>query len=114
MGPIVVAWLLLPLLLAIGPASMAQTTLQASRAPGSSALASRPMSAAPRTPRAPPGAEAAMVELQSTVGQRAMAVPMTVGMSKSINEGNKAVAGNIGRGSSAPACRKCEARAKPP
>ncbi len=55
-----------------------------------------------------------MVELQSTVSQRATAAQLTTGMMGSINDGTKTVAGNIGRGETTTTCRLCKARAKRP
>ncbi len=56
-----------------------------------------------------------MIELQSIVSQRQMAVHATSALTTSINEANKAVAGNIGRGGGAPpVCKLCAARAQQP
>jgi hypothetical protein len=42
-------------------------------------------------------AEMNMIEMQSLVAKRATALQLTTGMMNSINEGMKAIAGNIGR-----------------
>lgn len=43
------------------------------------------------------GAEISMIELQSLVSQRATALQLTTGMMNSVNEGAKAIVGNVGR-----------------
>jgi hypothetical protein len=43
------------------------------------------------------GAEVNMIEVQSLVSQRAMAIQTTTGLIRSINDSTKTVAGNIGR-----------------
>ncbi len=55
-----------------------------------------------------------MIELQSTLSQRATQLEMAKGQMKSINESMNAVAGNIGREGAAAGCRKCTASAKKP
>ncbi len=109
---IVFAWPLL--LLAVCSISIAQTALKTTRAPAATALVSRPATAATQLPPARSGAEVGMIELQSTVSQRATAVQAAAGMTSSINQSNKAVAGNISGGGTAPACKKCVAKAKGP
>lgn len=95
--------------------SYAQTTMPAARATAASPLASRPVTVARPSPPSQSGAESGMVDLQSNLSKRAMVVQMTTGMMASINEGNKAVAGNIGGGGGAPpVCKSCKARAKQP
>lgn len=43
------------------------------------------------------GAELSMIDLQSLVARRATALQLVTGMMNSLNEGSKAIAGNIGR-----------------
>lgn len=101
-------------LLALCATSQAQTATRAAPATPASAIASRPVTTAPISPSAQPGAERSMIELQSTLGQRATQLEVTKGQMKPINESMKAIAGNIGRDGAAAGCRKCTTSAKMP